>query len=91
MPNPSIVNCQQDTWTLIASDQIFGYIYPVNKRPDKFLYTYRLTGEAAPTLKTEGITIFQTEEKKMVIAFAAIDIYVMAIGNDGSVRYDWWY
>ena len=89
MPNPVIIACPQDAWKLIASNQIFGYLFEMNKKPDKYLYTYRLTGEAAPTLKTEGVPIFQTEEKKLIISMLAVDIYIMAIGNDGSIRYDW--
>jgi hypothetical protein len=91
MPNPVVVQCPRDTWTLIGTDQVFGYIYPADTKPIKYLYTYRLTGEAAPTTLYGAIPIFQTEEKKLIISGVGIDIYIMAIGNDGAVRYDWWW
>jgi len=81
MPNPQIIDCPAGVWTKIATDQIFGYLYPNNKKPIKYLYTYRLTGGAAPTNGNEGAEIFLTDERKIVIA----------IGDDGAVRYDWWW
>jgi hypothetical protein len=91
MPNPQIVQCPQNQWTLIATDQIFGYLYSMSKKPESYLFTYRLTGEPAPTEITEGSPIFRTDEKKFIISGVGIDIYVMAVGNSGAIRYDWWW
>ena len=91
MPNPATTNCTAGVWTLIATDQIFGYLYSKKRGPAKYLYTYRLTGEAAPTSSDEGVPIFISDEKKFIISGLGIDIYVMAVGSDGAVRYDWWW
>jgi hypothetical protein len=91
MPNPQLTNCADGVWQLIATDQIFGYLFKMDNKPNKYLFTYRLTGQPAPTEATEGTPIFVTDEKKFVISGLGIDIYVMAVGGDGRVRYDWWW
>lgn len=91
MPNPVTIDCPAGVWTLIAEDQIFGYIYSMNKTPAMYLYTYRLTGEVAPTDSAEGTPVFIKDEKKFIISGLGIDIYIMAVGSDGAVRYDWWW
>ena len=90
MPNPdSNILCIEGLWTPVALDQIMGYIWRMNKLPAMYLYTYRMEGEPAPTDRTEGAPIFTNQDFKFIIALGAIDLYVMAIGADGAVRYDW--
>jgi hypothetical protein len=89
MPDPFTTQCPDGVWTLIASDQIMGYLYKQNNSPAKYLYTSRMTGNPAPINRTEGVPVFTGIDYKFIIALGAIDIYIMAIGADGAVRYDW--
>ena len=89
MPNPSIIICKKDEWTLVAKNQIFCYLYNMSKNNDKYLYTYRLTGNEGPLKSYEGVNIFDKDSMKFIISLSAIDIYIMALGIDGIVRADW--
>jgi acyl-coenzyme A synthetase/AMP-(fatty) acid ligase len=91
MPDPIRIVCHKDVWTPVALDQIMGYLYPMDKRPSMYLYTSRMTGNPAPTERSEGVPIFTNKDYKFIIALDAIDLYVMAVGADGAVRYDWTY
>jgi hypothetical protein len=91
MPNPITVNCPDGEWTLVAEDQVWGQIYRLDNKPAKYLYTYRLTGEDPPTLQTEGAPIFLTADRYNLVAGVGVDVYIMAVGNAGKVRYDWWF
>jgi hypothetical protein len=92
MPNPVTIPCPENIWTLVEDDQVFGFLYKKKNNPNRYLYTYRLTGEAAPTDRSEGAAIFEDGKNcKFIIAGLGIDIYVMAVGGDGEVRYDWWW
>jgi len=90
MPDPiTPIACPADEWTLVAADQIMGYIYRMSTSPNLYLYTSRMTGNPAPTLRSEGVPILLNQDYKFIIALGAIDLYVMAVGADGAVRYDW--
>ena len=89
MDNPSIVICQKDVWTCVAKNQIFCYLYNISKNNNKYLYTYRLTGNEGPLKSYEGVNIFDKDSMKLIISLSAIDIYIMALGIDGIVRADW--
>jgi hypothetical protein len=89
MPDPTQIQCPEGVWTIVGTDQIFWYIQKMDNRPTKYLFTYRMTGNAAPTAQTEGVPIFMSDEKKLIFALDGIDVYVMALGADGRVRYDW--
>lgn len=88
MANPAIVSCPKDTWTLVAQNTTFGAIY--NMTPNvKFMQTYRMTGESAPANGDDAVPAFLYPYEPLGIsAPAAIDVYLKAIGEDGSVRVD---
>jgi hypothetical protein len=47
-----------------------------------------MTGEAAPTLKSEGVPLFRKSNQESISATAGIDVYVWAVLKAGKVRVD---
>ena len=91
MPNPNQVTCLVDAWTKVATNVITdnGSLWKMNSVPSLYLYTYRLTGQAAPTLKTEGVPIFQGCNKNHEsISASGIDLYIFPVNEAGQVRVD---
>jgi hypothetical protein len=86
--NPVQVNCPEGEWTKVATDVTTGNIKKLSVAPAKYLETYRLTGEAAPTSSFEGAEVFTVQNPGDISADAGIDVYVMAVGSDGKVRAD---
>lgn len=88
MADPTRVTCTANTWKKVASNVTSGQVGKLNKRPNLYLQTYRMSGNAAPTSGTEGIPVFVNSDSEEISAAAGIDIYIMAVGNDGEVRVD---
>jgi hypothetical protein len=89
MANPNVVACPVGEWTKVATNISLGMIWRMDTSPSTYLYTYRDTGEAAPTEKTEGVPIFTEEEQNYEqISATNIDIYIWPIKEAGSVRVD---
>jgi hypothetical protein len=86
MANPAIVACPADTWTKVATNVQVGNVWLMNTNPALYLQTYRLTGEAAPTLKSEGVRVNQPGTD--IDSSPGIDVYIYAVKNAGSVRVD---
>ena len=90
MPNPNFpVNCPKDQYTKIATNVTSGNVHKMKTDAD-YLQTYRLTAEAAPTLKNEAVRMFvdNPEEEMIRNSPAAIDIYVWCCNEDGILRVD---
>ena len=88
MANPVIVAVPAGVFTKVATNVTTGQIHRLLTSPALYLQTYRLTGEAAPTLKSEGALAFELSHVENISASVAIDIYLWAIDNAGSVRVD---
>lgn len=89
MANPVLVTCTKDTWVKVATNVTVGQVHKMTEAPAQYNHTYRDTGEAAPTLKSEGVQIFIKNENSIPIAAeAGIDVYIMALEADGIVRVD---
>lgn len=84
MANPVLVDCHEGQWTLVATNQTAGIIH-VLKDEAKYLHTYRVTGDTAPTTIEEGVR-FDTQLN--ISDSAGIDIYVWCQIQDGKVRVD---
>ena len=81
MSDPSIISITPYTVTKIATSVKTGNIHRFPLTCNRFLFTYRLTGEAAPsesTMLAEGIELFQFEDSEVINNSANIDIYVYA-------------
>ena len=85
MPNPVIVPCPKKAWTKIATDVVAGNIHLIDTRAT-YLQTYRETGDAAPTLVTEGVAI--SPPGVPISAVSGIDVYIWCERAAGSVRVD---
>lgn len=88
MANPAIVTCPKDTWTKVATNVTAGVIY--NMLPEvEYVQTYRMTGGSAPANDTDAVPAFIYKHDPIGISStAAIDVYLKAIGEAGSVRVD---
>lgn len=89
MANPSTVACPAGQWTKVATNVNSGVLWKKSSKPFGYWYTYRETGQAAPTLFSEGVPIFRGPNKDSeIINASAIDIYIWAKALAGSVRVD---
>ena len=91
MPNPVFVDCPEGQYTKIATGVTSGIVWRVNGNVE-YLYTYRLTTEAAPTLLSDAVRIFKDDDESdnqvSISASASIDIYIWCAGGPGRVRVD---
>jgi len=88
MANPVFVDCPIEVWTKIATNVTAGQIHRVTNAPYEYLQTYVLTGGTAPTLRAEGVPLFEQSAHEAVSASAGIDIYLYPILAAGRVRVD---
>lgn len=88
MATPVFVTCNKDAWTKVATNVQTGFINKVSTDPNVYLFTYRDTGGGAPTLRTDGVPLFDEGNTAAIQAIAGIDIYVWVDKVDGSVRVD---
>lgn len=88
MANPLPVDCPVDTWTKVATNVTSGQVNKLNKKPNLYLQTYRMTGNPAPTDQGEGVPIFVESGDNIISSAAGIDVYIMAVGQDGEIRID---
>jgi len=85
---PVMVSCPADTWTKVATNVTAGYILKKLTTPNVYLQTWRATGVAAPTDKSEGIPIFIEDGDNKIESSFAIDVYIYPVGAAGKVRRD---
>ena len=86
--NPVPVSCTADTWTKVATSVKSGMIHKLTKIDTKYLQTFRLTGEAAPTLKSEGVVVFENSSSATISSTVDIDVYIYSIGVTSTIRVD---
>ena len=85
MANPILVDCPAGQWTLVATNVVTGFIYTKQARSTIYMHTYRLTGEAAPTNRDEGVQFISVAP---IVATQGIDVYIWAENDNGRVRVD---
>lgn len=85
---PSLIACPEGTWVKVATGAVIGAIHQFSNAPGRYVQTYVLTGEAAPTVNTNGVLLFGDDTYENISATDPIDVYVMAIGADGKIRAD---
>lgn len=88
MATPVFVTCNKDAWTKVATNVQTGFINKVSHKPNVYLQTYRDTTDPAPTLRTDGVEMFDEGDEVAIQAIAGIDIYVWVDSVDGKVRVD---
>ena len=85
MASPEVKPCPADVWTLVATEVHTGVVHIDDTSPNMYLQTYRDTGEAAPVDLTGALPFDPLFQISMNVA---IDVYVRAVKNAGSVRVD---
>ena len=85
MANPIVVTCTKNTWVKVATNVTSGLVHILDFTPNLYLQTYRITGDPAPTLLTDAVPL---ENKDEISATSGIDVYIMAVTDDGKVRVD---
>lgn len=93
MANPSLAKIKEGRVECVARNVTTGTInfHRANSKDMVFLCTYRMTGQAAPslaTVKAEGFQLFQDGKQAVIENSAAIDIY-LTCGNGDSDSDDW--
>lgn len=89
MANPVFEDLTKDVFTKVATAVTTGQIHRIESLPKKYLQTYKLTGEAAPANDAAlGVPLFQQGITETISSSAAIDVYIMPIGEDGRIRVD---
>lgn len=87
MADPVIIDITPaDAWQKVATNVTTGFVHALTNPPSAYVHTYRDTGGAIPTLKTEGIVFDGITEQ--ISSSVGIDVYVMALNADGKVRVD---
>jgi len=87
MANPLPVLCPEGVWTQVAVNTSSGMIHQLSFAPERYLQTYRETGDSAPVNNNEGARLFGSGSLKTFIAHTTpIDIYVKAVGANGIIR-----
>lgn len=90
MPDPNLIDIAGDDFTKVATSVRTGQIHIKDTKPH-YVYTYRLTGEAAPTYPDDLDECVVFEGPSMPIChLSLIDVYLATIKNDGGgkVRVD---
>ena len=88
MTNPIFVDCPAGEWTKVATNIISGQIHRVSLVPYGYLQSYKDTGDAAPTLKSEGVVAFEQSNLESILALSGIDVYLYPLLAAGRVRVD---
>lgn len=91
MADPAIVACTAGAWTKIATNVTGGTVHLLTGVSQPWLQTYRDTGGAAPTLRSEGIEFGKDSlsgETEAISASAGIDVYLWPDDSNGTVRVD---
>ena len=86
MANPFVVACPADVWVLAAGAVTSGVIYVLSSDPNIYRQTYRTAGETAPVDDSDAISI--RSNRLNISNDSSIDVYVKAVGRDGSIRTD---
>lgn len=89
MANPLKVPCPANVWTKVATGVTSGTVVKLDSTPAKYLQTYRLTGETAPSDDTDAGILFEFDKNSAEIGHnVSIDVYVKAVTAAGAVRVD---
>lgn len=88
MPNPVIVQCPADTWTLIGSDVRGTLLHRIGSQATNYVWTYREVGDDPPTTADEGKSLFDKDDNFELPKSKGFDFYVYPHKKAGSVRLD---
>jgi hypothetical protein len=85
MVNPNLVSVTKGSWVKVATNVTNLGVWVVNNGAN-YTWTYRNTGDAAPTLAEERVRM--PYPGKHFAANAAFDLYIWCDLEDGRLRLD---
>lgn len=85
---PAVIICTANTWVKVASAVNGGVIHKLSSAPDLYRQTYRREDDSAPSNDVDAMLLFSADLSELISSDTPIDIYVKALGRDGSVRVD---
>lgn len=88
MADPVVVACPVGVWTKVATGVTTGVVHILSLKPDKYLQTYRVSTNPAPTTLIDAVPF---DTPLQISAAAIIDVYVWCLGvagSSGNVRVD---
>lgn len=93
MSNPLPVACAKGSYTKVATNISSGFLWRVKADASlAYYYTYKLTGQAAPTLLSDAVRIFRDDMGSynvLELTFKElVDVYIWCTGEAGEVRAD---
>ncbi len=87
MSNPVFIDCPAGAWTPIAIAVVTGFVHRKDHSPT-YLQTFKQTGEAAPTLLSDGVGLFLESNVEEISSNSLVDVYVWCVGAAGRIRAD---
>jgi len=88
MANPDVITITAGSWQKVATNITSVHVRPLSDT-STYTWTYRDTGDPAPTLATEQATLPRDTGLSICTeAGSGIDIYVWCKSVDGVVRVD---
>lgn len=85
MSNPVIKTIKKDEWRKIASNVVYCSIHLIDENQNA-VFTYRTAGDLTAIDNDEGIRI--TNKSVKLKSDLNIDVYVMALNDNGKIRVD---
>jgi hypothetical protein len=85
MADPTLVSVTKGSWVKVATD-VASIACWIAKQTAIYSWTYRATGEAAPTLATEKAKL--SYPGRVFRSATAFDLYIWCQGEDGVLRLD---
>jgi len=86
MSNPAI-DIPKDVWSKVATSVVTGFIHKVDHTPI-YIQAFVDTGDAAPTLESEGVLAFEKSTIEPISSNNLIDVYLYPKKHAGKVRVD---
>lgn len=85
MADPVFTPCPKGQWTKVASGVTSGTL-TISLTAANYLRTYRMAGNLAPTLRSDGLPIFKGRRQEEIKSDLSIDVYIWCDDYDGSVE-----
>ena len=82
------ITCTANTWIKVATAVTSATIHKLSTLPNVYKETYVANLAAAPTNDDNAILAFGEKDLFEFIDSASSDVYIKAVGVDGSVRVD---
>ena len=82
------ITCTANTWVIVATNVTSAIIHKLSLSPNVYKQTYVATGAAAPANDNNAVLAFGDCDSFIFSESTLSDVYIKAVGVDGSVRTD---